>query len=143
MVSFDTNILVYACNADAPECAAARQWIESLTPRTDVVISDLMLLEVYLKIRSPRILTAPFTASEAAAYCQAFRSNSRWILTAEAPIMDAVWQMAAQRGFAIRKIVDARLALSLRFYGVTHFATANQRDFREFGFEKVWNPLKP
>lgn len=142
MLSFDTNILVYACNADAPECAPARQWLEGLAHRTDVVVSELMLLEVYLKIRSPRILAAPFSAQEAAAYCQAFRSNPRWVLTGESPVMDDVWRMAGRSGFAIRKIVDARLALSLRFHGVTRFATANLRDFGGFGFEKVWNPLK-
>jgi hypothetical protein len=24
---------------------------------------------------------------------------------------------------------------------VSHFATVNHRDFKGFGFEKVWNPL--
>jgi uncharacterized protein len=142
VLSFDTNILVYACNADAPECARARQWVEALASRTDVVVSDLMLLEVYLKIRNPRILTAPFSAPEAADYCQAFRSNPRWLLVGEAQVMDDVWRLAGKRGFAIRRIVDARLALSLRHYGVTHFATANEKDFDGFGFERVWNPLK-
>lgn len=27
--------------------------------------------------------------------------------------------------------------------GVTHFATVNRKDFEDFGFKKVWNPLLP
>ena len=27
-------------------------------------------------------------------------------------------------------------------YGVTELATANIGDFKDFGFERVWNPLK-
>jgi hypothetical protein len=33
--------------------------------------------------------------------------------------------------------------LTLRQCGVTHFATANVKDFEGWGFEKVWNPLIP
>ena len=38
-------------------------------------------------------------------------------------------------------IYDIRLALTLRHYRVTHFATANAKHFQGFGFDKVWNPL--
>ena len=38
-------------------------------------------------------------------------------------------------------VFDARLALTLRHHGVTAFATANEKDFQEFGFERLWNPL--
>ena len=48
---------------------------------------------------------------------------------------------AGGRNFARRRIFDARLALTLRQGGVTHFATANVKDFEGWGFEKVWNPL--
>jgi hypothetical protein len=26
--------------------------------------------------------------------------------------------------------------------GVTEFATVNEKDFRSFGFQRVWNPLR-
>ncbi len=56
-------------------------------------------------------------------------------------IMDDVWKMAGCRDFARRRIVDARLALTLLRKGVTHFATSNVKDFEDFGFVKVWNLL--
>jgi hypothetical protein len=32
--------------------------------------------------------------------------------------------------------------LTLRRQGVTDFATANVKDFKGFGFRRVWNPLE-
>jgi predicted nucleic acid-binding protein len=49
--------------------------------------------------------------------------------------------MAGTAEFGIRRIVDARLALTLRHHGVTVFATSNVKDFEGFGFTRVWNPL--
>ena len=55
--------------------------------------------------------------------------------------MRDVWVLAAESGFARRRIIDARLALTLRHHGVTEFATRNVRDFESFGFERVWSPI--
>jgi hypothetical protein len=43
--------------------------------------------------------------------------------------------------FARRRACDWRAALILIQQGVTDFATVNEKDFREFGFRRVWNPL--
>jgi hypothetical protein len=58
-----------------------------------------------------------------------------------ANVMDEVWKLAGSMDFARRRIFDARLALTLRHGGVTHFATTNVKDFEDWGFAKVWNPL--
>jgi hypothetical protein len=50
--------------------------------------------------------------------------------------------LVSRKSFARRRIYDARLALSLLRQGVTAFATANVKDFEEFGFNRVWNPLE-
>jgi toxin-antitoxin system PIN domain toxin len=142
MLSFDTNLVVHACNTRSPHHARASAFLESLANRDDVVVCELMLVEVYLKIRNPAILTRPYPADEAVAYCHAFRSNPRWALVESAPIMPEVWGLAAQPDFAFRRIIDARLALTLRHHGVTECATTNTKDFAGFGFIRVWNPLE-
>lgn len=96
---------------------------------------------MYLKLRNARILAKPLNAPEAAELCQRYRSNARWTLVEAAPVMHQVWRVAGRRGFAIRRIVDARLALTLRYHGVTEFATTNVKDFRGFDFDRVWNPV--
>ena len=142
MVAFDTNLVVYAANEDAVEHAAAAAFLRSLGPRQDVVVCELMLVEVYLKLRNPRILREPMGAALASRYCEAFRSNANWRLVESAPVMAEGWRLAAQRAFAFRRIIDARLALTLRHHGVTEFAASNVKDFEGFGFMRLWNPLQ-
>ena len=140
-ISFDTNIAVYACNESSPEQSPAIEFLNSLALRQDVVISEFMLVELYLKLRNAKIFREPMTASEAVEVCQGFRSNANWELVNEGAEMDLVWRQAARRDFAIRRIVDLRLGLSLVRYGVTDFATVNTKDFQGMGFVNVWNPL--
>jgi len=46
MISFDTNLVIYAANASAPEQPAAAAFLRSLGTRRDVVVCELMLVEV-------------------------------------------------------------------------------------------------
>jgi predicted nucleic acid-binding protein len=64
-----------------------------------------------------------------------------WRLVEHAPVMDRVWRLAAGESFARRRLLDARLALTLQHHGVTQLATVNTRDFTGLGFTRVWNPL--
>ncbi|MDL5045391.1 hypothetical protein QQ054_04970 [Oscillatoria amoena NRMC-F 0135] len=141
-ISFDTNIAVYACNEACPEQPVAVRFLQSLALRKDVVVSEFMLVELYLKLRNAKIFREPMTAKEAADVCQGFRSNTNWELSSTGPDMDEIWKQAAKRDFATRRIVDLRLGLSLVQQGVSEFATANTKDFQGMGFARVWNPLK-
>ena len=58
-----------------------------------------------------------------------------------ARIMDSLWQAAAARGAARRRVFDIRLALTLRHHGVTRFATVNTKHFQGLGFDEVYDPL--
>lgn len=139
MVSIDTNLLVYAQNTRSPQHDAARAFVTHYRDR-EIVICELVLVELYLVLRSPAIVARPLGATEAAEICTSYRGNPRWRLVECAPVMGAVWQRAASAGFARRKIIDTRLALTLLHHGVTELATANTRHFEEFGFSRVWNP---
>ena len=139
MVSVDTNLLVYAQNTGAPQHDAARAFVTGCRDR-EIVICELVLVELYLVLRSAAIVSRPLGSSEAADVCKRYRDNPRWRLVECAPVMGDVWQRAGSTGFARRKIIDTRLALTLLHHGVTEFATANTRHFQEFGFSRVWNP---
>ena len=142
MISFDTNILLYALNSDCPEFDRARDTIDQHTSSTEVVLSELVLVELYLLLRNPAVLTRPYSASTAAETVQMFRANPNWRLVENAPVMNEVWRFAARRDVARRRIIDARLALTLRHHGVTTLVTRNVRDFDGFGFKKVLNPFE-
>jgi len=100
-----------------------------------------MLVELYLKLRNEKVFPSPLGATEATAICRAYRSNAAWMSIDSAPVMDEVWRLAAGKSFAIRRIIDVRLGLTLLHHGVSEFATTNVRDFQGLGFARVWNPL--
>jgi len=141
MISVDTNILLYAQNSDCPEHPAAHQFLTDIADRDDVAICELVLVEFYLLLRNPAVLSSPLPGSQAVAVCRAFRTNPNWRLIENAPIMSRVWEGAQAESFARRRIIDLRLALTLQHHGVDEFATANLKDFQGVGFERVWNPV--
>ena len=141
MISVDTNVLLYSQNADCSENSQALGFIQDISGREDVVICELVLVELYLLLRNPVVLASPLSASEAVAVCKSFRTNPKWRLVENAPVMPTVWESAGTEQFARRRIIDLRLALTLQHHGVTEFATANIKDFLDVGFDRVWNPV--
>ena len=141
MLSIDTNIFFAAFEATAPCHERARAFLESHRDDDSVAICELVLVELYLLLRNPAVVTEPLSAGAANRLIQALRNNPRWRLVENAPVMAAVWDRAGRDPFARRKVIDVRLALTLRHHGVTEFATVNGSDFRDLGFRRVWNPL--
>jgi len=142
MLSIDTNVLLYAQNEDCPEHEVALAFLEECGGRDDIAICELVLLELYQLLRNPTVLRPPLDAADAAAVCQAYRLNRRWALIENAPVMNAVWALAATPGIGRRKLFDARMALTLRHHGIREFATRNIKDFTGFGFDRVWDPIE-
>ena len=140
MLSFDTNIAVHAANSASPLHRACLDFVSAVASRTDVVICELMLVELYLKLRNAKILRRPLGPGAAVAVCGAYRSNPSWRLVDGAPVMDDVWRVAGTRDFAIRRIIDARLAFTLLHHGVREFVTTNARDFEGLGFSRLRAP---
>ena len=141
MLSVDTNILFAASEETAPHHKQARAFLESHRDDDAMVICELVLVELYLLLRNPAVVATPLSASAAGRLIQTLRSNPRWRLVENAPVMAAAWDLAGRDPFARRRLIDARLALTLRHHGVTEFATVNTADFRDQGFHRVWNPL--
>ena len=141
MIGIDTSILIYARVADSPWHEPAAAWLDGLRDSPAVVIAELVLVEFYMALRNPAVLSPPLGATDAAAECQALRAHPRWALVENAEVMDGVWRDVARPGVARRRIIDLRLARTLQAHGVTEFATANPRDFEGLGFVRVWNPI--
>jgi toxin-antitoxin system PIN domain toxin len=141
MIGIDTNILAYARIESSSSHKAAVRFLEGIGSSQEVVISELVLMELYLLLRNEKVLSPPLSAAEAVNECHILRAHPRWQLVDAADVMKEVWRLAAQEGFARRRIFDVRLAKTLQSHGVTEFATANTKDFEGLGFERVWNPL--
>jgi predicted nucleic acid-binding protein len=145
MISIDANILLYSYSMDSPFHEAAKGFIEELSAREDVALSEFILTEFYLLLRNPAVLQNPLDAPAAAAVISSYRKHPRWKTLGFPPhsreLHDELWKQAASLDFARRRIYDTRTALSLTAFGVTDFATLNLKDFQNSGFKKVWNPL--
>jgi toxin-antitoxin system PIN domain toxin len=140
--AIDTNILLYALNSSVPEHAAARRFLEGRRDDPDTVVSELVLVELYVLLRSPAVVARPLSAPDAAALVDRFRHHPSWRVVDHVPeVMDQVWRAAAAPGFARRRIFDVRLAMGLVRRGVTRFATRNVRDFDGLGFAEVFDPV--
>ena len=144
MISCDTNILFPACNSDSPRHAAARAFLAEHADADGFCLCEQVLMELYCLLRNPAVCTVPLPAEDAVTTVHAFRSNPKWRIVDVVPdgeIMTRVWCAAGRSPFAYRRIFDARLAVTLQHHGVTDFATRNVRDFGDFGFGRLWDPL--
>ena len=142
MKSLDTNLLFIACNARAEGHVLCRDLLLDWSAREDVVICELVLVELYNLLRNSTLMKGnELSAEDAVRVIRRFRRHPRWRLVENAPVMDAVWELARERNFPRRRIFDARIALTLLHHGTTEFATANLKDFQAFPFQHVWNPL--
>ena len=141
MTSFDTNILFYSLNPQSKWHQAARAALEISLSEDRVALTDYVLTELYNLLRNPTVMSKPLTAKAAVEIVTSYLKHPNVTRAENAPVMDEVWKAVARPKFPRRRIFDVRLALPLRHHGVTHFATANAKDFQGLGFEKVWNPL--
>lgn len=145
-LAFDTNLLFYAVNEDSPYHAGSKRFLASIEEDDGVVLSELVLIELYRLLRSPVINENPLAAGSAAEVIQTYRRHPRWLLVAfpveQRRMHDYLWELAAGSGFPYWRVFDARLGLSLVQQGVTEFATVNVKDFQDLGFQLVWNPLE-
>ena len=146
MISIDTNILLPAVETKNAHHARAAAFLESITARDDVAISELALVELYVLLRNPAVLGKPLTPADAVRVCDAFRRHPAWQIIGfpsdSRAFHDAYWPRLGARDFARRRAYDYRLALTLIRQGVQDFATVNVDDFEGFGFRRVWNPLE-
>ena len=142
MIAVDTNILIYAAHAGSAYNKKASLFLESQGDNKEFVLCELNLIELYMALRNPAIFSKPLTAAKAHDFCHDLKSNRNWQIVDYTPdVGNNLWNWAAKTNAGFRKIIDARIALTLLHHGVKEFATANTKDFEEFGFTRIWNPV--
>jgi uncharacterized protein len=143
--SADTNLFIHAADPASKHHSAARAFFAAFRGDQhtgEFVLCELVLVELYMQLRNGAIFKHPYSARESADYCAALKRNPHWrCIDYDPAISRELWRWAAQTTAGFRRVIDARLGLTLRHHGVTCFATANTKDFQEFGFGRVWNPL--
>lgn len=141
--SCDANVPLYALVEHAPEHVKAKAYIEAHRSDEFFVLSELVLVELYVLLRNPAVVSPALPARQAVGIIEGLRSNAKWMIADGAGgIMNPVWRSAKKDDFPGRAIFDLRLALSLQHYGVRRFATRNRKHFDGCGFDEVFDPVE-
>ncbi|MBA4386728.1 MAG: VapC toxin family PIN domain ribonuclease [Verrucomicrobia bacterium] len=144
MHSLDTNILLYAMNADCPEHQQALTVMEEmLRAPSQWIIADQVLLEYYRLVRNPAVLAQPLDATTAACQIQYFREKAG---CAHCSYETAMWprlsSLLQSPSFPARRTFDAVLAVTLKAHGVKRLFTRNVADFEPLGWFEVVDPIE-
>jgi toxin-antitoxin system PIN domain toxin len=143
MNSADTNILVYAVNSGCVEHAKAREIYERMleNPR-EWILSDQVLFEFYRALRHSRILERPLNHPKALEQIRFLREESGVLhCSYETTFWELVTAEGESRSPKAIHIFDRVLAVTLLKHGVKRLFTRNTKDFCEFGFEQLVNPI--
>jgi hypothetical protein len=93
----------------SPEHRSTTAFISSLQDREEVLLSELILVELYRLLRDPAVVTKPLIASEATSVIQIWRRHPSWKITGFPPhsrqLHDRLWKVAAGSAFAFRRIL--------------------------------------
>lgn len=143
MNSVDTNVLIYAVNSGCEEHEKAREvYAMMLANPREWILSDQVLFEFYRGLRHPRILERPLSHSLAVEQIRFLREESGVL---HCSYETSFWELVTQGGSSANPkpihIFDKVLAVTLLRNGVKQFYTRNERDFVEFAFEKLINPI--
>ncbi len=141
--SLDTNILLYAINADCPEHRVCADMVKSaLDEGPSWIIADQVWFELYRLLRNPAVLTKPLGAEEAASTVAWYRGRSGWQHcaweTSMMPKLESIWKTET---FPAKRSFDLILAITLKENGVTRFHTRNVKDFEKLEYFDLVNPL--
>lgn len=143
MKSLDTNVLLYAINADCVEHEHAGRLVTKALGEPDQwIVADQVYFELYRLLRNPAVLSSPLSAKRAAEAIAWYRDQSGWLHCSYEPIMMkriyAEWSVSS---FAGRNTFGLVLAVTLATNGVREFHTRNVDDFQSFGLFEIFNPI--
>jgi uncharacterized protein len=139
----DTNILVYAADADSPFHTKARDWLEQQRCRPDAWYSTWPIFYEFLRvITHPRVLRKPWTAAEAWQFLATLLDSPGLHLLAATPRHADVAALVVADITALAGNIwhDAHTAILMREHGIRQICTRDT-DFHRFPFLEVIDPL--
>lgn len=143
MFVVDTNVLVYAADADAPEHGPCRSALEGWRlSRTPWYLTWGIVYEFLRVVTHPRVLRRPFDTADALSFLDAvLASPSVSILTETARHLEVLTEISDEVALLAGNLYhDAHTAALMREHGIRSIVTRDT-DFHRFGFVEVVDPL--
>lgn len=143
MVVVDTNVLVYAADADSPFHRPCRDWIERRRQRADAWYCTWPIVYEFLRVTThPRVMRQPWKSTQAWEFVVALlAAPGLGMLVPTLRHADVAGQVLAELPHIAGNILhDAHTAILMREHGVRQVCTRDT-DFHRFPFVEVVDPL--
>jgi hypothetical protein len=141
----DTNVLVYAADADSPFHAACRAWLEGQRGRPDAWYLTWAIVYEFLRVTThPRVMRRPWNARDAWIFVQGLlASPGLGVLVPTERHPTVAGQVIEETAHLSGNLVhDAHTAILMREHGIRRIFTRDA-DFHRFPFLEVVDPLQP
>lgn len=144
MLVVDTNVLVYAADADSQFHDRCRDWLERQRLRPNAWYTTWSIVYEFLRVSThPRVMRRPWDASAAWGFVAALLASPG--LAVLAPTLrhaDVVEEVVRELpDLAGNLFHDAHTAILMREHGVRQICTRDT-DFNRFSFLEVIDPLR-
>ncbi|WP_020558856.1 type II toxin-antitoxin system VapC family toxin [Thiofilum flexile] len=143
LYAIDTNLLVYAHNTTAPFHTEAKSFIEKAFSNYDIsreVCIPAQVLVEFLNVITWSKIGNPLPLDKATIIVQRYIASGVPIIHPQATQLTTLFSLL--EGMTTRKkIFDVALAATLKDNNIKGLYTINVKDFKEFGFLDVVNPL--
>lgn len=143
MFVVDTNVLVYAANADAPEHERCRTRMDEWRAGRDRWYTTWAILYEFARVVThPRVLPNPWSGPEALEFVRALIDTpSHGVLTESDRHIGIALELASEvPALGGNLIHDFHTAVLMREHGLSRIYTRDA-DFHRFGFIDVVDPL--
>lgn len=144
MLAVDTNVLVYAADADSPFHGPCRDWLERQRARPNAWYTTWPILYEFLRVTThPRVMRQPWSATAAWEFVAALlASPGLSVLVPTQRHVDVAGEVIAEQPHLAGNLFhDVHTAILLREHGIARICTRDM-DFNRFAFLEVIDPLK-
>ena len=128
----DTNVLVYALDADAPQHATSRALLEAARAgQAALYVTPQILCEFYAVVTNPRRVQNPSSPAAALAAISSLLGFLH-VLPAPAHIVEELIRLLRRRPVTDGDIFDLQILATMSVNGIERIYTFNARDFASF-----------
>ena len=144
MLVVDTNILVYAANANSPFHQSCRRWLDQQRVRQDAWYTTWPILYEFLRVVShPRVLRHPWTLPNAWDFIRTLMASPGLSVLGPTLRHSAIaGELIAEFPYLAGNIAhDLHTVVLMREHGIKQICTRDA-DFHQFAFLEVIDPVQ-
>jgi uncharacterized protein len=136
----DTNVLVYALDADAPQHAAARALLETAREASvTLFVTSQILCEFYSIVTNPRRVAKPCSAADALTAIASLLAFLH-VLPVPAHTVDGWMDLLRRHPVTGGDVFDLQIVATMQANGVERIYTFNTADFEVFPELSIMTP---